>query len=88
MDTDENIFLTCPHCGDLFITTEKTIACAIYRHAAYRENMIQINPHETKEECDRLFTNNLVFGCAKPFKVIKKENNGSTEYEAIACDYI
>ena len=83
-EQDIEIFLNCPHCNEIFMTTEKTIACAIYRHAVLKSNMEQINPHSSKEDCDRLFSEGLVYGCAKPFKIIK--NNG--EYIAIICDYI
>jgi uncharacterized C2H2 Zn-finger protein len=82
---DPEIYLLCPHCGELFMTTEKTIACTIYRHAVLKSNMEQINPHSPKEECDRLIEQDLVYGCAKPFRVIKNENK---EYIAIVCDYI
>ncbi len=84
---DIEILLPCPHCGYLFITTKLTICCAIYRHAVLKTTMQQINPHATKEECDRLVEENAVFGCAKPFRVIKKDNSAD-EYEAIICDYI
>lgn len=82
---DTDIFLQCPSCGDIFMTTEKTINCSIYRHAIFKNNMQQLNPHASKEECDRVIKENLVFGCAKPFKVIKNNEN---KYETVVCDYI
>ncbi len=81
---DVIIYLDCPHCGHLFMTTENTLACAIYRHAVLKSNMEQINPHSSEEECKNFIDNDLIYGCGKPFRVIKKDNN----YEAIICDYI
>jgi len=76
------IVVLCPHCESNILITE--INCAIFRHGAYKENYNQMNPHERKEECDRLVSENLVFGCGKPFKLVKE----SEEYKAIVCDYI
>ncbi len=80
----EEIILNCPHCGGIFITTEQTIACAIYRHAVLKSNMTQINPHASKEECNFLLNNDMVYGCAGPFRIIKND----AKYFAIVCEYI
>ena len=79
-----NIIINCPHCGDIMEIIE--INCAIFRHGSLKTNFIQINQHATKDECDILFNQNLIYGCGKPFKLVKKEN--SLEYETIICDYI
>jgi hypothetical protein len=44
----------------------------------------QIPPHLPKPECDRLASEDRIYGCGKPFRVEKKENG----LEAIPCDYI
>jgi hypothetical protein len=36
------------------------INCAIFRHGSYKKNLQQMNPHEKKEECDRLAQENLI----------------------------
>ncbi len=77
------IIIICPHCEDNILIMEKEINCAIFRHGVYKKTLKQINPHEKKEECDRLVNENLIYGCGKPFKLIKEE-----EYKAIVCDYI
>ena len=78
-----DIQLNCPHCQEKFIVNEKDINCAIFRHAVYKNNMQPINPHASLDECTKLLNDNLVYGCAKPFKIIKNET-----YEAIICDYV
>lgn len=84
---DGIILLKCPNCGNFFITAENDINCAIYRHAALKSNMEQIDPHMSKDDCDKLIKEGLVYGCAKPFKIIKKESL-DFPYEAVKCDYI
>jgi len=58
-----------PHC-DEHILIEK-INCAIFRHAVIKTNGNQLNPHSNKTICDNLILNNAIYGCGKPFKVIK-----------------
>lgn len=75
-------FVACPHCCCQVEILE--INCTIFRHGIYKESGQQINPHMPKSECDRLFEQNLIYGCGKPFKIIQENN----EYKAIMCDYI
>lgn len=75
----------CPHCKNYFIMNEREFNCAIIRHAVYKGNYMQINPHMSKNECDILLKNDLVIGCAKPARIIKNDKN---EYIAVECDYI
>jgi hypothetical protein len=74
------LHIKCPHCFLEILVNIKEINCAIFRHGVYKHNMEQINPHLCKSECDRLFNENLIYGCGKPFKIV---NN-----EAIICEYI
>lgn len=78
------IVVICPHCNCNILIYEKEINCAIFRHAIYKNNFTQINPHTTKEECEKLINSNKIIGCGKPFKLEKINNN----YVAIDCDYI
>lgn len=84
--TDEGkiLIFSCPHCLEEVIVFENEINCTIFRHAVYKENMQQINPHTPKEDCDKLVNEDKVFGCAKPFKIIKENNI----YDVEICDYI
>jgi hypothetical protein len=77
------VFL-CPHCGENIIVYEADIACAIFRHAIHKNTMEQINPHASKEECDRLVEEGLVYGCAGPFRILKSGNS----YHIEICEYI
>lgn len=68
----------CPHCGgEVQILS---INCGIFRHAIFKENGKQLDPHAPKELCDRVVEENLVYGCAKPFRIV----DGKAE----KCDYI
>jgi hypothetical protein len=44
-----------------------------------------MNPHESKENCDSLIKNNLIYGCGKPFKIIYNEEGALV---AVVCEYI
>ena len=78
-----DIVVSCPHCKD-HILIEK-LNCCIFRHGAFINNGQQIPPHSTKEVCDSFVSNNMIYGCGKPFRVII---NDKKEYVAIICDYI
>jgi hypothetical protein len=82
----ENIInLKCPHCDEYVIISENEINCAIFRHGIFKDSFQQINPHESKENCDRYYKDNMIFGCGKPFKIIK---DNEKKYTLIKCDYI
>jgi hypothetical protein len=70
--------VVCPHCNGSVLIIE--LNCCILRHAVYKDSGKQLNPHASKELCDQVIKEGLVYGCAKPFKII---NN-----QAVACDYI
>jgi hypothetical protein len=42
-------------------------------------------PHLPKQLCDELVLKNLIYGCGKPFQLVKNENN---EMVPVICDYI
>jgi hypothetical protein len=77
-----DIVVICPHCNQN-VLIEK-LNCKIFRHGILKLNNNQIDPHSSKELCDNLIENELIFGCGKPFKIIR--NN--YEFIAIVCDYI
>lgn len=82
---DENMFIFgCPHCGGTVVVNQSETACCIFRHAVYKANGSQVNPHASKNECDRLVENNLVNGCGKPFRFVYSQPYNYVE----KCDYI
>jgi len=72
----------CPHCK-LYVMIQE-INCAIFRHGVMKKNNNQMNPHLSKEECDRYVKEDLIIGCGKPFRLILEKD----EYIAEICDYI
>lgn len=79
------LIFNCPHCNDFIHVYENEINCTIFRHAIYKDNYEQINPHTPKSECNRLASENLVYGCAKPFRILKNNEN---KYYIQICEYI
>jgi hypothetical protein len=82
----EHLF-TCLHCGEKFIVKENEFNCRILRHAVYKNTLKEINPHTSKEECERLLNEDLVYGCAKPLRILPYKNSDG-DYEIEICDYI
>ena len=78
------LIICCPHCQEPIVIYKKELNCHIFRHGVYRKNLKQIDPHLKKDECDHLKSNNLIYGCGKPFQIIEDNN----KYQAIVCDYI
>jgi hypothetical protein len=76
------IIVECPHCKG--ICHIEQVNCGIFRHAVYKHNNEPIPPHSLKEECERLLQSGQIYGCAKPFRVEKKDD----EYIAVECEYI
>lgn len=82
----ELINISCPHpdCRLLVIIDPKEINCAIFRHGVYKKNGCQIPPHAPKSHCDQVFAQGLIYGCGKPFKLIKTDG----KIVEVVCDYI
>lgn len=70
----------CPHCKDPVVIKSNDINCGIFRHAVYKGTFEGIPPHSKKEDCDRLISQGLVYGCGKPFRISKNDT--------VICDYI
>ena len=73
----------CPHCSEEIIVQKNELNCQIFRHATYKHNYEQVNPHLSKKECEKLISSDSVYGCCKPFEVV--QNDG--KLYAIICDY-
>ena len=90
-NNDIHLIVKCPHCEE-FVLIEK-INCGIFRHGIVINTGKQMNPHESKENCKELKKKNLIYGCGKPFKIIKKnndlnDNDNEKTYSTEICDYI
>lgn len=73
-------YIKCPHCDIDILILSSEINCKIFRCGVYKKDGKSINPHASKNECDRLFKENLIYGCGKPFKFDGKKLE--------ICDYI
>jgi hypothetical protein len=74
----------CPHCGLLIAVKCDEINCGIFRHAAYKSDMSQIDPHASKLTCDTLKAQDKVYGCAKPYEMI----HDGTSWSVRECGYM
>jgi hypothetical protein len=80
MDTE--MIVDCPHCGQ-YIIIEK-LNCKIFRHAVYKNDGKQINPHMSKSDCEQLLREDKIYGCCKPFQIHVVDN----KYIPVKCEYI
>lgn len=72
IDNEFYIF-QCPNCDDEIVVNKSELNCRIFRHAIYKHNYEQVNPHLPKELCDNLIIEDKVYGCCKPFEVVENE---------------
>lgn len=79
----EDLVVACPHCAAFIAISQ--INCQIFRHGSYIANGEQIHPHTPKEECDRLAAGGLIYGCGKPFRIVK---DGDNQNVVVICGYI
>ena len=64
---DNFYYFNCPHC-DIMCQVHKTdIRCTIFRHAVYKKDSSFVNPHASREECEKWIKSGEIYGCAKPF---------------------
>lgn len=77
------LLVECPHCGGVVEVAQ--INCAIFRHGWFKDSNRQINPHESREECNRLASEGLILGCGKPFRVVM---NSDRKWVAEICEYV
>ena len=74
----------CPHCKQIVIVNTNELNCGIFRHAVLIKTGKQIDPHANEKICENYIKKQKIYGCGKPYQVIKEEGN----YKAIICDYI
>ena len=82
-DIIKDLIILCPHCTEP-ILIEK-LNCCIFRHGILIASGRQMDPHATKELCDFYIEKKKIFGCGKPFKIVKNTDN---ELVAVVCEYI
>jgi hypothetical protein len=73
----------CPHCKDEIIVAKNELNCKIFRHAVFKHNYEQVNPHLPFIECQKLIAEDKVYGCCKPFEIINKND----KLFVVICDY-
>jgi hypothetical protein len=75
------IIITCPHCSEYIII--KKMNCGIFRHGVLIKTGKQIDPHANKLICDNYIKKKKIYGCGKPYQIVKE-----VEYKVSICDYI
>jgi len=92
---DDFYVFPCPHCNCNIQVHKNELNCRIFRHATYYTEQEKdgkkyripthpINPHCPEIECQRLIEQDLILGCAKPFRII----DTPTGLEVSICSYI
>lgn len=87
VELDHDILrFTCPNlnCGRQFEVLLLEVNCKIFRCGIFKSNFQQINPHESKELCDKYALDNIIFGCGRPFQLVQSISVWSVEI----CEYI
>lgn len=64
---DDMYYFQCPHCFVEIQIHKNDLNCKIFRCGIYKSTNQPIPPHASKEVCDKLFIDNLIYGCGKPF---------------------
>lgn len=77
-----SIFVECPHCRGIVEILQ--INCGIFRHGIFKQNGQQLDPHLPKHVCDMVYSNGLILGCGKPFRLVQ----GQVGYFTVDCGYI
>jgi len=79
----EELIVVCPHCNIPVLIEQ--LNCFIFRHGILIESGEQIDPHAPKTLCDFYSLRNKIYGCGKPFKIIRDEKD---KMIAVVCEYI
>lgn len=77
-----SLFIECPYCDQSIEIL--AVNCGIFRCGVMKENHNQIDPHLSKIDCEILVRDGKIYGCGKPFRLVK---NGGT-WSPVVCDYI
>jgi len=75
----------CPHCMGTILVEPNDINCQIFRHAVFRSNGQPIHPHASKTECEDLLRTEKIYGCGRPFRLVRDKDQ---QWTPVVCDYI
>jgi hypothetical protein len=65
----DNFYLfCCPYCQIYITVLKNEINCTIFRCGVYKKSGLPVAPHTSKQDCDLLRSNDLIYGCSRPFK--------------------
>ena len=81
----DTLYVICPHCGAGVEVPPFSLNCAIFRHGAFIDNLEPIDPHASRELCEWLAANGLIYGCGRPFTIARDASGGVS---ATKCDYV
>lgn len=81
METE--LCVMCPHCNNHIVISK--IRCGIFRHGVMKKTNKPIHPHTNKTKCDKLTKSGLIYGCGKPFRLVK--NKETQTVDVYVCDY-
>jgi len=89
----EHFVVSCPHCQELILIYYKDVNCKIFRHGAFRDTLLPIDPHTPKELCDVYVKENKIYGCGKPFQllpsaVVNMNSGDSPTFTTEICGYV
>ena len=78
------ILVECPYCSLFILILKNEFNCKIFRHGTFKDTNKQIHPHLSKEKCDKLAKDDLIYGCGKPYKLVKQNK----KWIAVKCGYV
>ena len=64
-----SLLFVCPTCNIMIEIT--ALNCGIFRCGMYKDDGLQINPHMSKEECNKIKDD--IYGCGNPFQIINNK---------------
>ena len=76
---DDFYLFFCPHCNMTIFVYKNERNCGIFRCAIHKQGKA-INPHASKEDCEKLVIDDMIYGCGKPFII--------RNFHVEPCDYI
>jgi hypothetical protein len=88
IENDLLVFL-CPHCEMTVEVKKSEMNCRVFRHGYHtspdkKQLLSQVNPHASKEECEKILAEGNVVGCCRPFQITGDDANMRVE----VCEYI
>ena len=79
-NNEKIITFICPNCQVTLEVREIDINCRIFRCGVFKNNLEPINPHLSKQDCEKLIHENKIYGCGAALELLK-------EGKIIQCDY-